>query len=425
MLYQYLDQLTPLSTLADLPVHKKLVSSDAPGIVVANAFDTQPDLPGVIVINGQGLLGVISRRSFLEKITHPYGPEVYLGRKVEILFDTTIMQSLKISATCHIQEAAQVALDRPPEQVYEPVVVEGSNGVLSLLDVYVLLLAQSKLLSLAGTIIQQQKETAESANRELQIANERLKELDQLKTDFLSTVSHELRTPLTSVLGFAKIIKKRLDQVILPHVVTEDKELLRALHQIRENTNIIAIEGERLTALINDVLDIAKMEAGKIDWKKQPLSIGEVVEQALAATAALFVAKELTQVVDIPPNLPPVLGDRDRLIQVVINLISNAVKFTDRGMVICQVKHLQPELVVSVIDTGIGIKPEEQAWVFEKFKQVGDTLTNRPKGTGLGLAISRQIVEHHGGRIWVESRPNQGSSFSFTLPIPVFETLPM
>lgn len=243
------------------------------------------------------------------------------------------------------------------------------------------------------------------------------KEVDQMKTDFISTVSHELRTPLTSVLGFAKIIKKKLDEVIFPLLPTEDKKVQRNIKQIGDNIDIIVSEGVRLTALINDVLDIAKMEAGKVDWKMEPLQVTEVVEQAIAATSALFQQKNLELIQEIETGLPEIIGDRDRLIQVVINLVSNSVKFTDRGSITCKVKKNDSEIVVSVIDTGIGIAEADLEKVFEKFKQVGDTLTDKPKGTGLGLPICKQIAEHHGGRIWVESELGKGSNFSFTLPI--------
>lgn len=157
-----------------------------------------------------------------------------------------------------------------------------------------------------------------------------------MKTDFISTVSHELRTPLTSVLGFAKIIKKKLDETIFPLLSTDDKKVQRNIKQVGDNIDIIVSEGIRLTDLINDVLDIAKMEAGKIEWRMEPLQITEVVERAIAATSALFQHKDLELIHQIEAGLPEVLGDRDRLIQVVINLISNAVKFTDFCQLLAQ-----------------------------------------------------------------------------------------
>ena len=147
------------------------------------------------------------------------------------------------------------------------------------------------------------------------------------------------------------------------------------------------------------------------------MSVKDVVDRAVAATASLFEAKKLQLERDIEPDLPAVTGDQDRLIQVVINLISNAVKFTDQARSNALLGSDNGELVVSVTDSGIGIAPADQPKVFEKFKQVGDTLTDKPKGTGLGLPICKEIVEYHGGQIWVESIPGQGSTFSFTLPI--------
>ncbi len=243
------------------------------------------------------------------------------------------------------------------------------------------------------------------------------KEIDRMKTDFISTVSHELRTPLTSVLGFAKIIKKKLQDVLLPLVPEGDRKVERTARQVGDNIDIIVSEGERLTALINDLLDIAKMEAGRVDWNMQPLRIDDLMDRAIAATTSLFEQKSLDLQRDIGPQLPLVQADGDRIIQVIINLLSNAVKFTPAGVVRCQARQEGDRLVVGITDSGIGIAPEDQPKVFEKFRQVGDTLTDKPQGTGLGLPICKQIVEHHGGELWVESELGQGSTFYFTLPI--------
>lgn len=269
------------------------------------------------------------------------------------------------------------------------------------------------------------------------------REVDRMKTEFLATVSHELRTPLTSVLGFASIIKEKLEEVILPGISPENRKTFKATQRVLDNINIIVSEAERLTSLINDVLDIAKMEAGRVEWNIKPDDPVQILKQALAATSSLFEKRQLQLIQEIPPELPQVLVDRDRLIQVVINLISNAVKFSEAGCVICEAavqparhpaanhdphKFTDPfnlgvsldteqELVIRITDTGIGIAEDDQSKVFERFKQVGNILTNKPKGTGLGLPICKQIVEHHGGRIWVESKLGVGSTFSFTIPI--------
>ena len=249
-------------------------------------------------------------------------------------------------------------------------------------------------------------------------ANEKLTVLDQMKTNFLSTVSHELRTPLTSVIGFARIMQKKFDGVLYPALAdNEDKKVVKAIRQVMDNTAIIVEEGERLTSLINNVLDLAKMEAGRIDWNITDLNIEEILDRSIASTSSLFSTKPVTLVKKVPEILPLCSGDHDRLIQVVINLISNAIKFTDQGLVTLKAELGLDELIISVIDNGTGIKPEDQPLVFEKFKQVGDTMTDKPQGTGLGLPICKEIIEHLGGRIWVESAIGKGSVFSFSVPV--------
>ena len=255
------------------------------------------------------------------------------------------------------------------------------------------------------------KREAESASRLAEKANE-------AKSAFLSTVSHELRTPLTSVLGFAKIIQKRLNEKIFPIVDKSDAKTEKTISQISDNLHVVISEGERLTHLINDVLDLAKIEAGKMDFNQENVSLPEVAERAIAATTALFDQKALKLIRKIDTTIPEIIGDKDKLIQVIINLISNSVKFTDEGAITCSVFKQNNELIVSIADTGIGIAPEDFDAVFEQFKQVGgDTLTDKPKGTGLGLPICKEIVEHLGGRIWLESERGKGSTFSFALPI--------
>jgi adenylate cyclase len=253
---------------------------------------------------------------------------------------------------------------------------------------------------------------------ELRAAREEAERASEAKSSFLANVSHELRTPLTSILGFARIIQGRLAERILPLIEADDKRAERAIRQVQDNLEIILSEGRRLTALINNVLDLEKIESGKMDWANEPLSIAEVIDQAHAATASLFAEKGLAFERDLAADdLPDIHGDKDKLVQTVINLISNAVKFTDQGGVTCRAAAEGGAIVVRVIDTGLGIAADDQPLVFEKFKQVGDTLTDKPKGTGLGLPICKEIVEHHGGRIWVESAPGKGSTFAFSLPI--------
>ncbi|SMD42276.1 GAF domain-containing protein [Aquiflexum balticum DSM 16537] len=259
---------------------------------------------------------------------------------------------------------------------------------------------------------------------EVVAAKKSAEQANEAKSAFLSTVSHELRTPLTSVLGFAKIIQKRLEEKIFPLIEQKDPKTEKTINQVSENLKVVISEGERLTTLINDVLDLAKIEAGKMDWSQEEVAMPEVVERAISATTTLFEQKNLKLIRDIDPNIPTITGDTNKLIQVVINLISNAVKFTDKGSVTCRIKQVGNEIITSILDTGMGIAKEDFGAVFEQFKQIGgDTLTDKPKGTGLGLPICKEIVEHSGGRIWVESEVGKGTTFSFAIPFVEKENL--
>ncbi len=196
---------------------------------------------------------------------------------------------------------------------------------------------------------------------ELRAAREEAERASEAKSSFLANVSHELRTPLTSILGFARIIQGRLAERILPLIEADDKRAERAIRQVQDNLEIILSEGRRLTALINNVLDLEKIESGKMDWANEPLSIAQVIDQAHAATASLFAEKGLAFERDLAADdLPDIHGDKDKLVQTVINLISNAVKFTDQGGVTCRAAAEGGAIVVRVIDTGLGIAADDQ-----------------------------------------------------------------
>ncbi len=238
---------------------------------------------------------------------------------------------------------------------------------------------------------------------ELEAANRRLQELDRLKSDFVSTVSHELRTPLTSIRSLSESL---LSAGEIPPSTQ---------HQF---LTIIAEESQRLSRLINQLLDLARIEAGKMEWRLERLELGEVVEHAVRANRALFEGKAVTLVAHARDGDLPVLADRDKVIQVLTNLLSNAAKFTPPAGSVHVRRFRQDGLaVVEVEDTGPGISREQSEAIFERFRQVGDTLTAKPEGAGLGLPISREIVEHHGGTLTVRSAPDHGSCFRLALPL--------
>jgi PAS domain S-box-containing protein len=241
------------------------------------------------------------------------------------------------------------------------------------------------------------------------------KEVDKMKTEFISTVSHELRTPLTSVLGFASNTYNFYRKNIMPALPKDNEKLNKRSKIIHENLSIIVSEGERLTRLIDDILDIAKIEAGTIEWNIEKVDIIDICRHAFTVVSGYPKSSFVELLFKAPKDVPPVKGDPDRLIQVIANLMSNALKFTEQGNVVLKVEPEKDNVKVSVSDTGRGIEENQLANVFDKFKQVGNTLTDKPIGTGLGLPICKEIIERLGGTIWAESEVGKGSCFCFTL----------
>ena len=254
--------------------------------------------------------------------------------------------------------------------------------------------------------LEQKSRELERATEELRTVNERLKELDRLKDDFVATVSHELRTPLTAIRTFSQILRDNPD--------LEPAERARQL-------GIVIKESERLTRLINQILDISKLESGNVEWNPGPVDMKEIVEDTAAAMDQLFKEKNIELRTRLPERVPAVTADLDRIVQVMLNLLSNAVKFCDSGQGRVEIA-LTPEqgfLRVDVRDNGPGIDKADQDAIFDKFRQAGDPATGKRHGSGLGLHICRRIVELLGGRIWVVSSLGGGTCFSFTLPLSI------
>ena len=242
----------------------------------------------------------------------------------------------------------------------------------------------------------------EVATAQLRAANARLEELDRVKDEFVSTVSHELRTPLTSIRAFSEILFDAPET---------------ALDKRKEFLAIILEESERLTRLINDLLDFAKLESKPTEWHIGVVDLREVVADAVAATGQLFRERKVT--LEWHGGEPALVrADRDRVMQVVINLLSNAAKFCvpGTGHVRIALQHCDARWQVEVADNGPGIAPADQEIIFKKFRQARHGTAGRPSGTGLGLPISRHIGEHLGGTLCVTSTPGHGAVFSFTLP---------
>jgi signal transduction histidine kinase len=240
---------------------------------------------------------------------------------------------------------------------------------------------------------------------EIQDKSHQLAEASKHKSQFLANMSHELRTPLNAILGYTELV--------LDGIYGETPQKAQdVLKRVESN-------GRHLLGLINDVLDLSKIEAGELKLSLAAYSMKDVVYNVFSAVEPLATKKKLDFKVNIPPDMPAGHGDERRLTQVLLNLVGNAIKFTDSGEVAIRIASASGAFSVAVNDTGPGISAADQTKLFQEFQQADSSITKSKGGTGLGLAISRRIVELHGGRLWVESSPGDGSTFTFTVPVNV------
>jgi signal transduction histidine kinase len=250
------------------------------------------------------------------------------------------------------------------------------------------------------------EEEREQLIGQLREVNKKLQSLDSMKTNFISMVSHELRTPLTSIKAFVELL-------LIKRSMPEERKV--------KLLSTINVETDRLARLISDLLDLARIEAGSMKWQLVDVSIEDLIRHVLTNMEALFASKGLSLTTVFIPPLSRFLGDHDRLVQVVTNILSNAAKFTPSGgaihIAVRQENDPLAQIVVEISDTGIGMSAADLDLIFEKFHRSYDDRKVSTEGTGLGLAITRQIVEQHGGRIWAASTYGKGSTFTFTIPL--------
>jgi signal transduction histidine kinase len=303
-------------------------------------------------------------------------------------------------------ETAEGELDAVKATLIVPLKIEGKlTGILLVGEKLSGDIFDDQELEVLAVLANQVAISLENARlyEELSESNAQLMQASRLKSQFLASMSHELRTPLNSIIGFSKVLLNRFDGEL-----TERQETyIRSVHN----------SGAHLLQLINGILDFSRIEAGKLEMSSEELDLHELIDECIESSMPLARGKQMKLEKNMPLELPPLSGDRTKVKQILLNLLSNAIKFTAQGRVLVSVV-AEPEAIrVSVADTGIGIREDDLARLFEPFQQLDNPVARSAGGTGLGLAISKKFVELHGGRIWAESRENQGSTFHFTLPL--------
>ncbi len=274
---------------------------------------------------------------------------------------------------------------------------------------------ESHLLATIRELAAKEREAADQACK-AEAARQQAEELGRVKTDFLSLVSHEFKTPLTSMVGFAQVMRKRLERGPLAEA-GHSLEVVAEVERLRHNLAIMLEEGRKLAGLIDNVLELAALDVGDLPLVQTPLDAAEIVDRAAAPHMAAMKAKGLAFVRDIPGDLPPLRGDRDRLVFVFDQLLSNAVKFTQDGHIACRAGVRDGLAVIAVEDTGQGIPADMGEAVFDKFFQLGDVTTGKMPGLGIGLAAAKAVVERHGGAITAHGIPGRGVRVEVALPL--------
>ena len=377
--------------VADLPTFDYWVTPETRLGAVVDELQRRPDLPGVILRNAQHIAGVLSRSTILDQLSRPFGHELFLPRAAAALLEGEATPVLRLSGRCPIQEAAWHALRRRKDRVFDPILLATDIDRPRLLDVHTLLLAQSNLLAEANETIRRQRDLAEAAN--------------EAKSQFLANMSHEIRTPLTAVLGFAETILERGTD----------------LAEAQRSARIILRNGDHLLQVINDILDLSKIEAGRLDVERMPMDLLPLIADVVTAMDVRARAKGLSVTAEFAgPVTARIHSDPTRVRQVLLNLLGNAVKFTESGGVrirVCleRMEGAPPRLRCDVIDSGIGMTPAQQSLLFQPFSQADVSMARRFGGTGLGLSISRQLARMLGGDITFVSAPGAGSTFTLLL----------
>ncbi|QDT44696.1 Autoinducer 2 sensor kinase/phosphatase LuxQ [Gimesia alba] len=373
------NDLMTYSTLADLQLQNESVTPNTLISEVGVYFKCRPEVVGLLVQDDKEFYGLLSRNSYFEHMSQVLSGSVFSRRPVSKLLSRINCTALELNDTSPIVDAVRELFNRPPSELYEPLLIKCENGEYRFLDV-------ARLVHFQCQILLEQKTIAEIANHE--------------KSHFLANMSHEIRTPLNGIMGFTDVLRRGVGSK------AEQQEYLDVIYK----------NGEHLLGLINDILDLSKIEAGRMEYEKRNYSPHKIISEALSTMRVQAKEKGLSLECQWTSSVPETIHtDPMRLKQILINLVGNAIKFTKQGSVKLTAtldrSQANPQFVVEVHDTGIGIDPQNLKNIFSPFTQADSSITRSFGGTGLGLTICRQIADGLGGDLTVESEVGKGSTF--------------
>ena len=355
---------------------------------VYDIFADHPEWPALAVVNRGAVVGMIARPDLYATFAKPLLRDLYERRPISLLMDRL---PLVVDADLSLDEVSQRIAHAKPEALVSGFIITERGEYRGI----------ATALALMGRSVEQ----ARAKNRELEEARRAAEAANSAKSSFLANMSHELRTPLNAVIGFAELI---------------ESEVFGPLGNERyaEYAADIRVSGHHLLDLINDLLDLSKAEANRLELSEGKIDVRSIVGSSVRIVAELAQRGGVTLRAEVPAPLPPLWGDERKLRQMVLNLVSNAVKFTPAGGGVTVSAALTEEggLAVAVSDTGIGMSPDEQVRAMEPFSQIDNAMNRRQKGTGLGLPLTRRLVELHGGRLRMDSVPGCGTTITLYFP---------
>lgn len=373
----------------ELVTNTRAVLPSTPVKVVADSFFHEPQLDAVAVVERDRPLGLVTRAKFLFTVFRQFGWEIYQRRAIAELTDTN---PLIIDERIELDQALRLALARPQADLYDEIVVVRKDGTFAgLLPVRQMVVQQTH--ALANIIVQ--KELAHERARELE-------EIDRIKSQFLANVTHELRSPVNAIIELAELMRIAAERGYV--------------EQVRDRLTLMLASATNLRSVITNMLDLSKIEAGRMRVVVEPFDLVPLLREVGDTIRVLLGGKPVEVIVSTERASIEMVSDPVKVRQIVLNLASNAAKFTDQGRIAIQQITSGTSLIVSVADTGTGIREEDLQKLFHAFSQLEDAHTKRHEGTGLGLAITKELATMLGGRVAVTSTWGAGSTFTVELP---------